>query len=102
MDESHDTTRRFFGNLALWCSFLNFAYTDLEHPGNVDVITGRGFNKSTTKFPCRPFAVLGRDLPLLYIVFSADDDAWDSLLSDKVSDLVVNDFDHVEGLSGGD
>jgi len=98
---SHDATRRFFGSLPLWCSFLNFAYTDLEYSGNVDVIAGRGFNKCATKIPCRPFAVLGRDLSLLYIVFSADDDAWDSLFSDKVSDLVINDFDHVEGLSRG-
>ena len=33
------------------------------------------------------------------IIFSADDDAWHGVLSNKVSDFVVDDFDHVEGLS---
>jgi hypothetical protein len=41
-------------------------------------------------------------VPLLNIVFSADDDAWNRILPDKVSDLVVYNLYHLKGFAGGD
>jgi hypothetical protein len=43
-----------------------------------------------------------RPSPLFDIVFGAHNDAGNGVFADKISDLVVNDFDHLEGFAGSD
>jgi len=39
------------------------------------------------------------DVPLLQISFGTDDNAWNVLEATEVDDFVVDDLDHVEGVS---
>jgi len=99
---SHNTARRFFGSLSFRSSLLYFAHADFENSANIEVVTGGCFNKCTTELFRRPLSVLCRDLSLFDIIFSAHNDAGDGVFTDKVSDLVVNDLDHLEGFAGSD
>lgn len=99
---SHHTARRFFGSLPLWSLLLNLAHTDFKDFADVEVIAGGGFDKCTSELFRRPLTVLCRDLPLFDVVFGAHDDAGNGVFADKVSDLVMDDFDHLEGFAGSD